>query len=133
MKITITDEINGFLSFDLRDILRLINNVEGYRWFLSEINFNYIEPKTNISEISQEDYLFCEEAISMINYEIKYNDLNRIANGNIQIIDGTIKGKNEMNEIIISIFDSSYWVINTTNNNLINNIKKRFSEIKIIE
>jgi len=133
MKIKITDDIDNLLSFDLRDILRLIDNVESYKWFLSKVNFNYIKPTNKLPQISQEDYLFCEEAISMSNYEIKYNELNRIANGNIQIIDGTITGINEPDEIIISIVDSSYWVLNTTNNDFIKNIKRRFSEIKIIE
>lgn len=127
-KLIIGEGTSNTLSFDLRDILGLIEEGEKFFWVIEEMNINYLIPDSVHPEISQNDYELLEMIMDSGRYEIKWNELVRIADLHIQIIDGKITGKYEEEVISIIAFDSGYWTVETDNKLLINNIEHRFKD-----
>jgi len=132
-KLLISDSNNITpLSFELRDILQLLEDGEKFSWLLEKMYINYLIPDVTHTEPSKSDSDLLELIIDSEKYEIKWKELIRIANFHIQIINGKITGNCGEELITITAFDSSYWIIETNLDSLINKIKGRFESVRDI-
>jgi hypothetical protein len=131
--ITIFDSENNYLSFDLRDILKLIYEGETLNWTLQEMDFNTLEPSDIYTNMTDDDFAYLESIMKSEKYSLSWDKLLRISSFNIQILNGEICGENEKNIIRINIFDGSYWTVETNIESLIEErIKVRFKEYKVV-
>lgn len=130
--ITIDDNIDGFLSFDLRDILTLIPNANSFSWVLKDMDFNILAPSLKDDNIAKLDNLLLDRIMECEEYSIQFDDLLKISKYNIQTLNGRVIGNASNNQkIIISIFDSSYWTIQTNLIPFLENLKNHFKSWKI--
>lgn len=130
--VKIFDNVDGFLSFDLRDILELINNGNCFKWLVQEMNFNIIHTNENLIELNDDDFNFIEFLNDKAeSHLLTWDELLQLSRLNIQVVDGKIIGNSNNEKIEIRVIDSSYWIITTNDNSLFDKIKKRFNDITI--
>ena len=125
----ISDNKNGYLSFDLRDLLDLIQNYNKYIWVVNNLDINIIEPNEFLISMNSNDFNYIEQILESKEYHISYDELSRVSKLNIQILNGEIIGKYENEIINMSVFDGSYWTIKTNVVSFIDKLKERFIEI----
>ncbi|MFZ7154343.1 MAG: hypothetical protein ACO1HP_11250 [Bacteroidota bacterium] len=128
----IFDNEKNTLSFDLRDILVLIDGGESYQWELKNMDINIIQPNILYKELSNEEMVLIDKIEASISYYITWDDLVRLSNCNIQIISGDIKGIKSHYSIYINVFDGSYWTIKSNQRSFLNRVRSRFKFTKFV-
>ena len=125
----IADSDNGFLNFDLRDLLTLITDGEKYSWTLADMDVTILN---NDNQPKDADYKFIESVNNNQKTQtVTWADLKNLIKLDIQTIDGTITAQNADQKIEIAVFDSSYWEVSTTDIALSERLQKRFKDISI--
>lgn len=127
----VSDSENNFLTFDLRDFLELVESGERFNWLLKEIDINVIQPSAILVEMSDKDFALIELIESSSEYPITWQELNRLAKLNIQILNGKIIGKYLNHSISLKVFDGSYWTVESNISNFMEKVKHRFKDITV--
>ena len=129
IKHIIADSDNGFLNFDLRDLLTLISDGEKYSWTLADMDVTILNKDNQPTDT---DYKLIESINNnQKSQTVTWADLKRLTKLDIQTIDGTITAQNSDQKIEISAFDSSYWTVSTIDLALSERLQKRFKDITI--
>jgi hypothetical protein len=126
-KLIISDNINGFLSFDLRDLLHLISKGENYQWVMKEMDFNILSDNEN--SISNLEFSTIEKIENSSKYIISWNELQNISTLKIQIVNGEIIGSNNQDFISLKAVDSSYWIVESNIQEFLEGVGKKFKSV----
>lgn len=132
-KVLIDDSIEkdggSVLSFDLTDILDLIKDGSLYQWAISDLEINYLQNDNPQNDIPKNVREKLEEIKDINNFRIDFEGLKKMWGHNIQTINGLFTANRQNSYIIITAFDSSYWMVETNSMSLINSIYKRFESV----
>ena len=139
--IRVVDKENGHICVNLSDILKEISEGDSYFWSILYLYaFGY---KGDMASKISEDKINKSERGVLITWK----DLNFFSLQYDQFIDATIIGckdqtilkrypEQEMYEtcdIVIVMFDSSYWEIFSKDESLINRLANKFKEVELLE
>lgn len=141
--IRISDREKGYVSVDLSDILKEISNGDSFYWsILSLYSVGDLGLK-KLTSIPEEKIDQLEKGML-----IEWNELSSIKTNSSQIIDTIIIGCKEKKflkrykkdqemyetcDIVINMFDSSYWEIFSKDESLINRLASKFKETMFLE
>src|ERR1035437_888969 len=130
--IKIYDEERNRLSFDLKDIICLLNpiNYSKLKWSV----LTNLELNNGQNDLPKELWGFygkIESAEEITKIDIDWDLINFISNNVLQVIDGTFIGRDENYHIEITTHDSSLWIVKTNDKAVLPAIKGRFKDIRI--
>lgn len=140
-KIKISDKKKGFLSFDLYDILIEISDYGNrYNWAILDIEAT-AKNDSNLNILKIESRVDSKENL----FTISFDELEEFAKKTNQVINGVfvasegdlhkiydIKTIEEQYDIVIEVFDSSYWTIYSNELSIVRKLRKVFNEVEII-
>ncbi len=112
-----------YLSFDLIDILKLVDNeINGSTWLCSGV-WSMSENSPNIGDYSDtEEHIDTSKLIECVKNER-------------QVIDGRFEAFEDNNKdpwLTVEAFDSSYWEVHSSNEDLLNKIESAFIKVEKI-
>lgn len=140
--IRILDKKNNVVSVELQDILKEISDGELLNWAVL-----YLEATGHLDD-GRSIRAFEEQIINSENgFFINWNELNKVSKKINQIIDITLlgcKNKNDLRryensqamyencDIVIEMIDSSYWEIFSKNEQLIAKLASKFINVNLL-
>lgn len=141
--IRISDDTDGVVSVELPDILKEIRDGHAFYWLILFLE-GPIKPDSDKFVI---DFM-CNIDNAIDGLYVNWGELNLLSKSLYQIIDSIIigsKNKNLLNryenhqdmyetcDIVINMFDSSYWEVFSNNEDLINRLAIKFNDVKFLE
>jgi hypothetical protein len=122
--IRITESRNRELLIELSHILKSIRNGQNYKWVVHSLDVNIVEATENHQQMTDGEY----EELNIINdsndkIPVTWDKLCRLSQLNIQLLNGEIFGVQGDNWISISIFDGDYWIVTTSDYNMMTEIE----------
>jgi hypothetical protein len=141
--IRILDKKDRLVTVELPDILKEIPNGESFKWSIL-----YLEASGDLGEGKSILDLEKEANKSQNGLLIEWDAINTLAPKFFQIIDMILIGCKNENflrryetdqemyetcDIVINMFDSSYWEIFSKDEQLINRLASKFKDVKFLE
>ncbi|MDN3505429.1 MAG: hypothetical protein P0S95_07635 [Rhabdochlamydiaceae bacterium] len=141
--IKVFDNINGYISVELKDIVKYIPFEDFTKCVLLEINAigNIGDNPTN-KELEQKVF------DSKMGLDFFWGELKRLALRYTQIIDMTLvvgKDRGKIHfyktdedlykncEFCLQMIDSSFWVVVAKNNRIIDELEQRFNDVSVFQ
>lgn len=139
--VQLNDSTKNHLDFDLKEILKTIDNGDDYIWCIE-----YLDPIASFENGENIRTLELEIPTCPNGYILTWNELCELSLKINQVVDGIfIASKDSKNikryltdlerykncDIVIEACDSSFWIVATQDQKIVDNIKELFVDISI--
>jgi len=147
--IKISDTKNGVLAFDLIDLLNLLPpGAQQINWSILDLS-QFLENQDELHVYGRQLLRINEEAHNTPGgYKLSWQDLRLYAGAISQVADGVFVGCKDVealsrlsyesadddiyavSEIVLEVFDSSYWIVFSRDDEFLNRCRMTFQDVK---